>query len=89
MTQSTTVRAALEVLGRDPELQRLTPLLGSCTTDGQTRHSVLGPGVPVSRAETFSWLDSGYFLGAVDAQHLREGVGARRSSADGCGDPAG
>ena len=29
---------------------------------------MLGPGVPVTSAETFSWLDGGYFL----VQHLRD-----------------
>jgi hypothetical protein len=28
----------------------------------QTHDTVLGPGVPVTSTETFSWLDGGYFL---------------------------
>ena len=44
------------------ELALLAPLLGSWTCESRTRDSVLGPGVPVRSAETFSWLDGGYFL---------------------------
>jgi hypothetical protein len=46
----------------DPELRRLEPLLGTWTTTDNTLDSVLGPGVPVTSTETFSWLDGGYFL---------------------------
>jgi hypothetical protein len=45
-----------------PELKRLEPLLGTWTSEGRTRDSVLGPGVPVTSTETFYWLDGGYFL---------------------------
>ncbi len=47
---------------RDPELKRLEPLLGTWRTEDHTRESPLGPGVPVTSTETFSWLDGGYFL---------------------------
>jgi Protein of unknown function (DUF1579) len=46
----------------DPELQRLTPLLGTWRSEEHTRDSVLGPGVPVVSDESFEWLDGGYFL---------------------------
>jgi hypothetical protein len=46
----------------DPELKRLEPLLGTWRTDEHTQDSVLGPGVPVTSQETFSWLEGGYFL---------------------------
>jgi predicted enzyme related to lactoylglutathione lyase len=46
----------------DPELRRLDPLLGTWRVQGQTRDSVLGPGVPVTSTETFHWLEGGYFL---------------------------
>jgi hypothetical protein len=46
----------------DPELQRLTPLLGSWRTEDQTEDSVLGPAVRVTSVETFRWFDGGYFL---------------------------
>jgi predicted enzyme related to lactoylglutathione lyase len=46
----------------DLELQRLEPLLGTWTVEGQTLDSVLGPGVPVTSTETFQWLEGGYFL---------------------------
>lgn len=46
----------------DPELGRLQPLLGTWTATEHTRASVLGPGVPVTSIESFSWLDGGYFL---------------------------
>ena len=45
-----------------PELERLRPLIGSWKADDHTNDSMLGPGVPVTNAETFSWLDGGYFL---------------------------
>jgi Protein of unknown function (DUF1579) len=44
------------------ELERLEPLLGSWQTRARTRHTSLGPGVPVTSVEEFSWLDGGYFL---------------------------
>jgi Protein of unknown function (DUF1579) len=46
----------------DPELGRLEPLVGTWRSEGHTRDSVLGPGVPVISTETFYWLDGGYFL---------------------------
>ena len=46
----------------DRELQRLEPLLGTWRTEDHTEDSILGPGVPVTSVESFSWLDGGYFL---------------------------
>jgi Protein of unknown function (DUF1579) len=46
----------------NPELKRLEPLVGTWKTEEHTRDSVLGPGVPVTSVETFSWLEGGYFL---------------------------
>jgi hypothetical protein len=53
---------SFEVPAPDRELGRLTPLLGTWRSDAHTRLSVLGPGVPVTSTERFSWLDGGYFL---------------------------
>ena len=44
-----------------PELKRLEPLLGTWT-EGHTRDSVFGPGVPVTSSESFRWLGGSYFL---------------------------
>ena len=41
----------------DPELKRLEPLVGTWRTEDHTEDSVLGPGVPVTSTETYSWLD--------------------------------
>lgn len=46
----------------DPELRRLDPLVGTWKTTDQTQDSILGPGVPVTNTESFSWLEGGYFL---------------------------
>jgi hypothetical protein len=47
----------------DPELQRLAPLLGTWRSEDHTEATLLlGPGVPVTAAERFWWLDGGYFL---------------------------
>jgi hypothetical protein len=46
----------------DPELRRLEPLIGTWRADDHTLDSVIGPGVPVTSVETYSWLDGGYFL---------------------------
>jgi hypothetical protein len=46
----------------NPELERLEPLLGKWKTEDHTHDSMLGPGVPVTSNEMFSWLDGGYFL---------------------------
>jgi hypothetical protein len=46
----------------DPELQRLGPLVGTWRAEEHTEDSVLGPGVPVTSAESFYWLDGGYYL---------------------------
>jgi hypothetical protein len=46
----------------DPELRGLEPLIGTWRADDYTLDSVIGPGVPVTSVETFSWLDGGYFL---------------------------
>ena len=54
--------ARLEVPPPDPELKRLEPLLGTWRAEERTRNSVLGPGVPTTSTETFSWLEGGYFL---------------------------
>jgi hypothetical protein len=57
-----TDQATFEVPPPDPELQRLEPLLGRWRAEDHTQDSVLGPGVPVTSTEEFSWLDGGYFL---------------------------
>jgi len=44
------------------ELERLEPLIGTWRAEDWTQDSVIGPGVPVTSRETFSWLDGGYFL---------------------------
>jgi hypothetical protein len=46
----------------DPQLQRLSPLAGTWKADDVTRGTVIGPGTRVRSAETFGWLDGGYFL---------------------------
>ena len=46
----------------DPELERLTPLVGTWRAEDHTEDSVLGHGVPVASTESFHWLDGGYFL---------------------------
>ena len=46
----------------DPELRRLQPLVGTWRSEEQTLDGVLGPGVSVTSAEGFSWLDGGYYL---------------------------
>lgn len=56
------VRSTFEVPPPDVELKRLEPLVGTWATEEHTGDSVLGPGVPVTSTETFSWLDGGYFL---------------------------
>ena len=53
---------AFEAPPRDPELERLEPLLGTWRSEGHTQDSVLGRGVRVRSTETFYWLDGGYFL---------------------------
>src|SRR5262245_28329394 len=55
-------QAAFAAPPPDPELRRLEPLLGTWKTEGHTRLSVLGPGVPVRSTETYRRLDGGYFL---------------------------
>jgi len=62
MTESRTDQSASAVPPPNPELERLEPLLGTWATEERTRDSVLGPGVTVTSAETFYWLDGGYFL---------------------------
>jgi len=57
-----TDRSAFGAPPPDPELKRLDPLLGTWRAEDQTQDSVLGPGVPVTSVESFSWLDGGYFL---------------------------
>jgi predicted enzyme related to lactoylglutathione lyase len=54
--------AAFAAPPRDPELERLGPLLGTWTSESRTQDSVLGPGVRVCSTETFYWLEGGYFL---------------------------
>jgi hypothetical protein len=55
-------QSSFDVPPPDPELARLEPLLGTWTSEGHTRDSVLGPGVPVTSIEEFRWLEGGYFL---------------------------
>jgi Protein of unknown function (DUF1579) len=55
-------QAAFDAPPPDLELKRLAPLLGTWTTEGQTRDSVSGRGVPVASTESFRWLEGGYFL---------------------------
>ena len=43
----------------DPELRRLQPLVGTWRSEEQTLDGVLGPGVSVTSAEGFSWLEYG------------------------------
>jgi Protein of unknown function (DUF1579) len=62
MARDKTAQSAFDVPPPDPQLARLTPLLGRWKTDEHTRESVLGPGVAVTSTETFQWLDGGYFL---------------------------
>jgi hypothetical protein len=62
MTDNRTDQPAFAAPPPDPELRRLEPLLGTWGTEGRTQESVLGPGVPVTSTETFSWLEGGYFL---------------------------
>jgi hypothetical protein len=45
-----------------PELERLEQLIGSWKAEDHTNDSMLGPGVPVTNAEKFTWLDGSYFL---------------------------
>jgi hypothetical protein len=54
--------AAFSVPPPDPELRRLEPLLGTWRSEEHSEDSILGPGVPVTSTESFSWLDGGYFL---------------------------
>ena len=62
MTDDTGAQSPFDVPPPDPELRCLQPLLGSWTAQETTQDSVLGPGVPVTSTERFSWLDGGYFL---------------------------
>ena len=62
MANDNTDQATFEVPPPDPELRRLEPLLGRWMAEDHTQDSVLGPGVPVTSTEAFSWLDGGYFL---------------------------
>ena len=57
-----TDQAAFGAPPPDPELKRLDPLLGTWRAEDHSQDSVLGPGVPVTSVESFSWLDGGYFL---------------------------
>jgi hypothetical protein len=57
-----TDQSALAVPPPDPELRRLDPLVGTWRAEDHTQDSVLGPGVPVTSEESFSWFDGGYFL---------------------------
>jgi hypothetical protein len=70
----------------NPELKRLEPLVGTWKTEEHTRDSVLGPGVPVTSVERFSWLEGGYFL-----VHTYETVfgdePAQKGSTTGCTTP--
>lgn len=55
-------QAAYQPPPPDPELQRLTPLIGTWKAKDQTEDSILGPGVTVESTESYEWLDGGYFL---------------------------
>ena len=46
----------------DPQLRRFEPLIGIWESSDHTQDSVLGPRVPVTNREEFSWLEGGYFL---------------------------
>lgn len=48
-----------------PELGRLAPLVGEWAAEDHTLDSDLGPGMPVTSIEEYSWLDGGYFLVGV------------------------
>jgi hypothetical protein len=62
MAHDTKEQPTLAAPPPDPELRRLEPLLGTWRAEDRTLDSVLGPGVPVTSAESFHWLDGGYFL---------------------------
>jgi Protein of unknown function (DUF1579) len=62
VAHDTTEQTAFAAPPPDPELRRLEPLLGTWRAEDRTLDSVLGPGVPVASAESFHWLDGGYFL---------------------------
>jgi hypothetical protein len=73
VTADSTARSRFDIPPPDPELRRLEPLLGTWRTEGTTRDSVLGPGVPVVSTETFSWLDGGRYEGEVADDQLTFG----------------
>jgi hypothetical protein len=65
MEATMTVESERNVWPEQPsrELRRLSPLVGTWRTAGDTRPTkILGGGVPVSSWETFEWLDGGHFL---------------------------
>ena len=62
MARDTSERTALGAPPPDLELQRLEPLVGTWRAEEHTQDSVLGPGVPVTSAESSHWLEGGYFL---------------------------
>jgi Protein of unknown function (DUF1579) len=62
VAHNATERTAFAAPPPDPELRRLEPLLGTWRAEDRTLDSVLGAGVPVASAESFHWLDGGYFL---------------------------
>jgi Protein of unknown function (DUF1579) len=62
LTEDTSEQTPFGAPPPDPELKRLEPLVGSWRSEEHTLESVLGPGVPVTSTEEFSWLDGGYFL---------------------------
>lgn len=62
MAANNDTQAAYQPPPPDPELQRLSPLIGTWQAKDHTQASVLGPGVTVESTETYRWLDGGYFL---------------------------
>jgi len=62
MTDDHTDESGFAAAPPDPELMRLESLLGIWRAEERTEDSVLGPGVSVTSAENFSWLEGGYFL---------------------------
>jgi Protein of unknown function (DUF1579) len=62
MTKETNDQSAFAAPPPDAELSRLEPLVGSWSSEGRTKDTVLGPGTSVSSKESFYWLEGGYFL---------------------------
>jgi hypothetical protein len=60
MTEPT--HAEQQVSASHPALQRLTPLVGSWTSTHTTVDGPAGPPMQIRLAESFRWLEGGYFL---------------------------